>query len=127
MQGYHMALQYLRSRLPPDMTHDDLWGGMPKYADVGIDDASNVFFIESEVEKTVVGPSSVPESSTAAELTEVEDLIGASRANVVALASQEQTVKAALDAAGLEEEGRVRIPTVDESEDPVDDDPKDGN
>ncbi|GAB2272974.1 hypothetical protein Dimus_007789, partial [Dionaea muscipula] len=65
MQGYHMALRYLGSRLPSDMTHDDLWGGMPKYADMGIDNADNVFFIEPDVEKTVVDPSFMPESSTA--------------------------------------------------------------
>ncbi|GAB2286448.1 hypothetical protein Dimus_020852, partial [Dionaea muscipula] len=69
-----------------------------EYADLSIEDTGNVSFIEPVIDKTVVGPSSLPESSAANELTEVDDLIGASRASTAALASQEQSVKVALDA-----------------------------
>ncbi|GAB2269960.1 hypothetical protein Dimus_004877, partial [Dionaea muscipula] len=89
---------------------------MPKYTDMGIDDDGEVFFIEPEKDSVAANPSSVPGSSTliiggsrsptsaANDLLEVDNLLGASRVDAAALASREQSVKAALDATGLKDE-----------------------
>ncbi|GAB2281438.1 hypothetical protein Dimus_039470 [Dionaea muscipula] len=93
LQGYQATLRYLGSRLPSSMSKDDLWGGMPKFDNVGIDDEGNVFFIEQEEGDADVGPSDLvisPWSPTSAakDRLEVERLLDASDSDAVCLASR---------------------------------------
>ncbi|GAB2273705.1 hypothetical protein Dimus_008486, partial [Dionaea muscipula] len=115
---------------------DELWGGIPRFTDVGIHDNGDVFFIEQEKDSVAADPSLEPGSSNliiggprspisvAGDLLEVDDLLGASRLDASAFAADQQAWKDALDATGLEDEGRVDIPIVDDPVDPVQDDPK---
>ncbi|GAB2296809.1 hypothetical protein Dimus_038443 [Dionaea muscipula] len=113
MQGYQAALRHLASYLPSDLSRDDLWGGIPKYEGIEIDDEGNVSYTEQEVTETEVDPF------------EIERLLAApdTDTDATALARQEQSFKEALVDTGLETEPQVDIPLTDE---PADEDPKDG-
>ncbi|GAB2285633.1 hypothetical protein Dimus_039715 [Dionaea muscipula] len=106
-----MALRYLSSQIPSGFS-GDLWGGIPKYDGITIDEAGNVTVAEEEDDETEVDP---------AEIQRLLDTPDAAP-DAAALAQQEKTFRDALADAGLESEPRVDIPTVDE---PADDDPKD--
>ncbi|GAB2273911.1 hypothetical protein Dimus_008681, partial [Dionaea muscipula] len=108
------------------MTHDELWGGIPRFTDMGINDNGKVFFIGQGEISVAADPSLEPESSDliiggwrsptslARDLLEVDAVLEASRTDAATLASHGQSWKAALDATGLEDEGRVDIPAEDD-------------
>ncbi|GAB2266040.1 hypothetical protein Dimus_001070, partial [Dionaea muscipula] len=107
------------------MTRDELWHGMPRFTDMGIDDNGEVFFIEQGENSAAADSSLAPESSDliigrcspnsiTRDLLEVDAVLGASRTDAATLASHEQTWKATLDATGLKDEGRVDIPIEDD-------------
>ncbi|GAB2273801.1 hypothetical protein Dimus_039049 [Dionaea muscipula] len=114
MQGYQMALRHLSSVIPSDFS-GDLWGGIPKYDGLTIDEAGNVTVAEEEEDdETEVDP---------AEIQRLLDAPLATSSDAVALAAQEQSFRDALRETGLETEPQVDIPATDE---PADEDPKDG-
>ncbi|GAB2290875.1 hypothetical protein Dimus_038127 [Dionaea muscipula] len=111
IQGYQATLHHLASYLPSDLSKDDLWGGIPKYEGIEIDDEGNVTYTEQEVTQTEVDPS------------EIERLLAApdTDTDATALATQEQSLKEALQDTCLDDEPRVNIPTSDDPVDPIDD------
>ncbi|GAB2266295.1 hypothetical protein Dimus_001312 [Dionaea muscipula] len=86
LQGYQAAVRRLEPYIPPDMSKDDRWSGMPKFDNVGIDDEGNVFFMEQDMTEAEVDPS------------EIERLLAVpdTDTNAAALDAQEQSLKEAL-------------------------------
>ncbi|GAB2299377.1 hypothetical protein Dimus_038556 [Dionaea muscipula] len=111
MQGYQMALRYLSSQIPSGFS-GDLWGGIPKFDGITIDEAGNVTFAEEEDAEIEVDPAEIQR------LLDTPDVAP----DAAALAQEEQSLRDALTDTGLESEPRVDIPTTDE---PADEDPKD--